>query len=70
MTAPHPKGIGAAEAIRGALADARLDPSEIDFVNAHGTGTPMNDAAEYEALVAVFGDRAPDLPTSTNWSGS
>jgi 3-oxoacyl-[acyl-carrier-protein] synthase II len=65
MTAPHPEGRGAAEAIRGALADARLDPSEIDFVNAHGTGTPTNDAAECAALVAVFGDRAPDLPVTS-----
>jgi 3-oxoacyl-[acyl-carrier-protein] synthase II len=65
MTAPHPEGMGAAEAIRGALADARLDPSEIDFVNAHGTGTQINDAAECAALVAVFGDRAPDLPVTS-----
>jgi 3-oxoacyl-[acyl-carrier-protein] synthase II len=65
MTAPHPEGMGAAEAIRGALADARLDPSAIDFVNAHGTGTPLNDEAECAALVAVFGDRAPDLPVTS-----
>jgi len=65
MTAPHPEGMGAAEAIRGALADARLDPSEIDFVNAHGTGTPLNDAAECAALVAVFGDRASELPVTS-----
>jgi 3-oxoacyl-[acyl-carrier-protein] synthase II len=68
MTSPHPEGLGAAEAIKGALADARLDPSEIDFVNAHGTGTPLNDAAECEALVAVFGDRAPDLPVTSTKS--
>lgn len=68
MTAPHPEGLGAAEAIRGALADARLDPFEIDFVNAHGTGTPLNDAAECEALVALFGDRAPDLPVTSTKS--
>jgi 3-oxoacyl-[acyl-carrier-protein] synthase II len=68
MTAPHPEGTGAADAIRGALAEARLDPSEIDFVNAHGTGTPLNDAAEYEALVAVFGDRTPDLPVTSTKS--
>ena len=68
MTAPHPEGMGAAEAIRGALADARLEPSEIDFINAHGTGTPLNDAAEYQALVAVFGDRAPDLPVTSTKS--
>ncbi len=68
MTSPHPEGRGAAEAIRGALAGARLDPSEIDFVNAHGTGTPLNDAAECEALVAVFGDRTPDLPVTSTKS--
>jgi 3-oxoacyl-[acyl-carrier-protein] synthase II len=65
MTAPHPEGMGAAEAIRGALADARLAPSEIDFVNAHGTGTPLNDAAECAALIAVFGDRVPGLPVTS-----
>jgi 3-oxoacyl-[acyl-carrier-protein] synthase II len=68
MTSPHPEGRGAAEAIRGALADARLEPSDIDFVNAHGTGTPLNDAAECAALVTVFGDRAPDLPVTSSKS--
>lgn len=68
MTSPHPEGMGAAEAIRGALVDARLAPSGIDFVNAHGTGTPLNDAAEYAALVAVFGDRASDLPVTSTKS--
>jgi 3-oxoacyl-[acyl-carrier-protein] synthase II len=68
MTAPHPEGMGAAEAIRGALADARLAPSEIDFVNAHGTGTPLNDAAECAALVAVFGDRVSGLPVTSTKS--
>jgi 3-oxoacyl-[acyl-carrier-protein] synthase II len=68
MTSPQPEGLGAAEAIRGALADARLDPSEIDFVNAHGTGTPLNDAAECAALVAVFGDRAKELPVTSTKS--
>ena len=68
MTSPHPEGLGAAEAIRGALADARLDPAAIDFVNAHGTGTPLNDAAECAALVAVFGARAMDLPVTSTKS--
>jgi len=68
MTSPHPEGIGAAEAIRGALADARLDPAEIDFVNAHGTGTPLNDVAECKALYAVFGDRAGELPVTSTKS--
>jgi 3-oxoacyl-[acyl-carrier-protein] synthase II len=68
MTSPHPEGFGALVAIRDALAGARLDPSEIDFVNAHGTGTPLNDASEYKALVALFGDRAADLPVTSTKS--
>jgi 3-oxoacyl-[acyl-carrier-protein] synthase II len=68
MTSPHPEGHGAAAAIRGALADAHLDPLEIDFVNAHGTGTPLNDVAECAALVAVFGDRTADLPVTSTKS--
>jgi 3-oxoacyl-[acyl-carrier-protein] synthase II len=68
MTSPHPEGLGAAAAIRGALAEARLDPSDIDFVNAHGTGTQLNDAAECAALVAVFGDEAKDLPVTSTKS--
>jgi 3-oxoacyl-[acyl-carrier-protein] synthase II len=61
MTAPHSEGAGAALAMEGALADAGLDPVAIDVVNAHGTGTPLNDAAECAALHRVFGDRARDL---------
>jgi 3-oxoacyl-[acyl-carrier-protein] synthase II len=68
MTSPHPEGVGAAEAIRGALSDARLEPRDIDFVNAHGTGTPLNDAAECAALRAVFGDRTADLPVTSTKS--
>ena len=68
MTSPHPDGLGAAAAIRGALAEARLAPSDIDFVNAHGTGTQLNDAAECAALVAVFGDEAKDLPVTSTKS--
>ena len=62
MTAPDPSGNGAAAALEAALRDAGLDPSEIDFVNAHGTGTPLNDAAEWNALRRVFGERAAELP--------
>jgi 3-oxoacyl-[acyl-carrier-protein] synthase II len=68
MTSPQPDGAGAAAAIRGALADARVDPDAIDFVNAHGTGTPLNDAAECAALVAVFGDRTAELPVTSTKS--
>jgi 3-oxoacyl-[acyl-carrier-protein] synthase II len=54
FTAPHPDGDGAARAIRGALADAGLEPEDIDHVNAHGTATPQGDAAEHNALHQVF----------------
>jgi 3-oxoacyl-[acyl-carrier-protein] synthase II len=68
MTSPHPEGIGAAEAIRAALADARVAPPDIDFVNAHGTGTPANDAAESAAIASVFGDRTADIPVTSTKS--
>jgi 3-oxoacyl-[acyl-carrier-protein] synthase II len=62
MTAPEPTGSGAAAALAAALADAGLAAGEIDFVNVHGTGTPLNDAAEWQALQAVFGARAAAIP--------
>jgi 3-oxoacyl-[acyl-carrier-protein] synthase II len=69
MTAPEPAGSGAAEAIRAALADAGRLPAEIDFINAHGTGTPLNDSAEWNAFREVFGPRAGEIPvTSTKGS--
>ncbi len=64
MTAPDPGGTGAAAALEAALRDAGLAPGEIDFVNAHGTGTPLNDAAEWNALQRVFGARAAELPVT------
>ena len=66
MTAPHPEGAGAALALARAFADARLDPDEVDFINAHGTGTPLNDVAEFAAFKAALGPRASEVPlTST-----
>src|SRR6185295_19196355 len=56
MTAPDPTGAGAAAAVEAALADAGLAPAAVDFVNVHGTGTPLNDAAEWRALQRVFGE--------------
>jgi 3-oxoacyl-[acyl-carrier-protein] synthase II len=56
ITAPDPKGTGAAIAIARALEDAGVEPSDIDYVNAHGTSTPLNDASETMALKAVLGD--------------
>jgi 3-oxoacyl-[acyl-carrier-protein] synthase II len=58
VTAPAPGGAGAAHCMRLALADAGLEPSDIGHVNAHGTSTELNDAAEAEAVVKVFGEHA------------
>jgi len=57
MTAPVPRGIGAAEAMRVALGDAGAAPESIDYINAHGTSTKHNDKAEAEAIIDVFGRR-------------
>jgi 3-oxoacyl-[acyl-carrier-protein] synthase II len=61
MTAPAPEGAGAQLAMRTALADGRLDPADIGYINAHGTSTPANDLNETLAVKAVFGDAARDL---------
>jgi 3-oxoacyl-[acyl-carrier-protein] synthase II len=61
MTAPAPEGAGAQVAIRSALADAQVESEDVDYVNAHGTSTPQNDATETTALKNVFGDHAYDL---------
>jgi len=59
MSAPHPEGRGAQQAMRSALESAGLAPGAIDYVNLHGTATPSNDAAEDQAVLALFGDRVP-----------
>ncbi len=66
MTAPDPSGAGVARAIRLALADAGVDADAVAFVNAHGTGTPLNDAAEWAALSTVFGERARRVPVTSS----
>ena len=66
MTAPDADGAGPAAAIEAALADAGVRPDEIRFVNAHGTGTPLNDAAEAAALRSVFGEGAAALPVTSS----
>ena len=65
MTAPRPDGSQAARAMRSALADARVHPHEIDYVNAHGSSTPLNDTTETRAIKSVFGDHAPKLQISS-----
>ncbi len=56
LTAPDPDGAGAVRAMRAALCDARLEPADVDVINAHGTSTALNDRAETRALKTVFGD--------------
>jgi 3-oxoacyl-[acyl-carrier-protein] synthase II len=70
LTAPDPAGRGAADALRGALRDANLSPAEIDYVNAHGTSTPLNDRAETTALKAALGDHAARVPVSSTKSAT
>ncbi|HWT77405.1 MAG TPA: beta-ketoacyl-[acyl-carrier-protein] synthase family protein, partial [Candidatus Methylomirabilis sp.] len=68
MTRPDPNGSVAALAIQRALADAGIDSEAVDYVNAHGTGTPFNDAAEAAALTDVLGSRAAEVPISSTKS--
>lgn len=65
ITSPAPHGEYQAKCMRIAIADAGLTPDDIDYVNAHGTSTHMNDEGETEACKAVFGDRAKDVPVSS-----
>jgi 3-oxoacyl-[acyl-carrier-protein] synthase II len=66
--APNPEPTGPIKAIRHALADAHLDPDQVDAINAHGTATPVGDIAETKAIKAVFGERAYALPITANKS--
>jgi 3-oxoacyl-[acyl-carrier-protein] synthase II len=68
MTAPDPEGDGAARAMSGALADAHLAPSDVDYINAHGTSTPYNDKFETIAIKRVFGEHARKLAVSSTKS--
>jgi len=58
ITAPHECGEGAYECMRLALEDAGLNPSEVDYINAHGTSTPLNDTIETLAIKRLFGEHA------------
>ncbi len=68
MTAPHPDGIGARNVMISALDDANLDPTAVDYVNVHGTSTPLGDIAETKAIAHVFGEHAYKLNISSTKS--
>ena len=68
VTAPHPEGVGAVQALRVALADAGRDPNAVEYINAHGSGTKQNDEIEVGALRTVFGARLAQVPISSTKS--
>lgn len=68
MTAPHPDGLGAKNSMIAALEDANIDPSEVDYINVHGTSTPLGDIAEVKAIKSVFGEHAYELNISSTKS--
>lgn len=68
LTAPEPSGREAARAIELALEDAALEPTEVDYVNAHGTSTPLNDRSETEAIKGALADHAAQVPVSSTKS--
>ncbi len=68
LTAPHPDGDGAKLVIQNALEDAQMNPEEVDYINVHGTSTPLGDIAETIAIKKVFGDHAYNLSISSTKS--
>lgn len=68
LTAPHPEGLGAYNVMRNALADAGLKPEDIDYINVHGTSTPLGDISEVTAIQRVFGEHAYNLNISSTKS--
>ncbi|MFN5198741.1 MAG: beta-ketoacyl-ACP synthase II [Planctomyces sp.] len=68
LTSPDPQGTGAARAIQAAITDAGLKPDDIDYINAHGTSTPLGDVAETNAIRTVFGQHADALAVSSTKS--
>jgi len=68
LTAPHPEGLGVINVMNAALSDCGLTPNDIDYINVHGTSTPIGDVAEITAIQKVFGDAAYDLNISSTKS--
>lgn len=68
ITAPHPEGLGATLVMKRALKDAGISPNEIDYINTHGTSTPLGDGAELKAIANVFGEQAYKMNISSTKS--
>jgi 3-oxoacyl-[acyl-carrier-protein] synthase II len=68
LTAPHPEGLGAKNVMLAAFADAEIKPEDVDYINVHGTSTPLGDVAEVKAIEQVFGDHAFNLNISSTKS--
>jgi len=68
LTAPHPEGLGAKNVMIAALRDANMQPTDIDYINTHGTSTPLGDIAETKAITSVFGEHAYSLNISSTKS--
>lgn len=68
ITAPHPEGLGALNVMRNALEDAGISPTDMDYINVHGTSTPLGDISEVSAIQKIFGDHAYQLNISSTKS--
>ena len=68
IAAPHPEGEGASRTMRWAMENAGVSPDQVNYINAHGSSTPLNDAIETKAIKDVFGDRAYQIPISSTKS--
>lgn len=68
LTAPHPEGDGAVLVMKNALRDAQIKPGEVDYINVHGTATPLGDISEAKAIVRLFGEHAYDMNISSTKS--
>ena len=68
LTAPHPDGLGAILVMKNAIRDAKIKPEEVDYINVHGTATPLGDLAETKAIIEVFGQHAYNLNISATKS--